>query len=195
VNDYLPSHRKRALDIIAAIVGLMVLAVIALPVAVAILFANGWPVTFRQRRIGLDGREFTITKLRTMRDGDVYPLARWLRHTHLDEMPQWWSVLRGDMSAVGPRPHMVDEHMEVSRTNPLFSVRLRVKPGITGLAQLTASSTDMVDKLGADMLYMASASLRCDIGLLARTAWPLRGVEAVTETHETATGRLETHAD
>ena len=175
--------------------GLMVLTVIASPVAAAILFANGWPVMFRQRRLGLDGREFTVTKFRTMRDGDVYPLARWLRRTHVDEFPQWWSVLRGDMSAVGPRPHMISEHMEVSRASPLFSVRLRVKPGITGLAQLTASSTDMTDKLAADMLYMASASLRCDIGLLARTAWPLRGVEAVTETHETATGRLETHAD
>lgn len=195
MNHYLTSRRKRVLDITAAIAGLFVLTVTAIPVAFLILLLDGWPVHYRQNRLGLDAGKFTIWKFRTMRDGQVFRGGRILRATHADEFPQWWNVLRGEMSAVGPRPHTLEDHFAIARTVPLWSVRLRAKPGITGLAQTRVHGTDFAGKLEWDLSYIANASLLGDIRLLARTLIPFRRPRVVSPTHETESGRLETHAD
>ena len=210
MNPYILSHRKRVIDIIAATIGLAVLALVAVPIAFLIRSTSPGPALYRQRRLGLDGMEIIVTKFRTMvvdaeretgpvlsypGDSRVTGVGHWLRRTHLDEFPQWWAVLRGEMSAVGPRPERPELHLEICETMPLWSLRLRAKPGITGLAQLTTSPRELEDKLGADMLYIASASLRGDLALLARTAWPLRRSEPLETGDERVVGRLETHAD
>ncbi len=138
---------------------------------------------FRQDRVGLRGRTFRLVKFRTMAPSleeggpmQVTPLGRWLRNTHLDELPQIYHVLRGEMSFIGPRPEMVEIEAWAAQEVPAFSRRLSMRPGITGLAQITQGYTDRDKKAYRDKLrindsYCAHLSLHRDLWILMRTVF------------------------
>lgn len=125
-------NASRSLDLMFAGGALVVLGPALVVAAAAVAIDDGAPILFRQQRLGRGGVPFEILKLRTMRERRVTRVGRWLRATGLDELPQFWNVVRGDMSVVGPRPLTEDD---VARLG-LGPERFAVKPGITGLAQL-----------------------------------------------------------
>jgi sugar transferase EpsL len=170
---------KRLVDIIAAAAGLVLLSPVLGAVAVAVGVGFGRPVLFRQQRPGLGGRLFTLYKFRTMREaadssGAPLPdgarlnaLGRFLRASSLDELPELWNVLRGDMSLVGPRP-LLPEYL------PLYSReqarRHEVRPGLTGWAQVHGrNGVGWDERLAMDVWYVDRHSLRLDLQILART--------------------------
>ncbi|MFE9256174.1 exopolysaccharide biosynthesis polyprenyl glycosylphosphotransferase [Streptomyces sp. NPDC006879] len=178
---------KRAID--ASLAGLALLA--AAPVlavcALVVRFADGPGVIFRQERVGLDGRPFTLLKFRTLRPADEHESAtRWnisndhrmgrvgsfLRKSSLDELPQLWNVLRGDMSLVGPRPERPFFVAKFSATHPGYEARHRMPVGITGLAQINGlrGDTSIEDRARFDNHYIDTWSLWQDLWILARTA-------------------------
>lgn len=171
---------KRLLDVVAASVGLMVSGPLMVVVAVIIRVTMGSPVLFRQRRPGLHGRIFTLLKFRTMsvdRDRErqsqfdahrVTPLGRILRQTSLDELPQLFNVLRGDMSLVGPRP-LLPEYLPYYSNRELL--RHTVRPGITGWAQVNGRNRLSWDqRLELDVWYAEHRSMRLDLRILYLTA-------------------------
>jgi exopolysaccharide biosynthesis polyprenyl glycosylphosphotransferase len=183
---------KRAVDLVVAGLGLVVLSPILGAVALTIRLTEGPPVLFRQTRVGLHGRPFSVLKFRTMvvdaearraelearnlvrgpafkveDDPRVTPLGRWLRRLSIDELPQLWNVLRGDMSLVGPRPPVPDE---VARYDIWHRRRLSMKPGVTGLWQVSARrNTDFDERAELDLVYIDRWSLWLDVKILART--------------------------
>jgi lipopolysaccharide/colanic/teichoic acid biosynthesis glycosyltransferase len=172
-------HLKRALDVAAAAAALLVLLPLLAIIAVAVRLHLGSPVLFRHARPGLHGRLFTMLKFRTMRDacdaaGRPLPdgarltrLGALLRSTSLDELPQLWNVLRGDMSLIGPRPLLV-EYLE--RYTPAQARRHDVRPGITGLAQVNGRNAVGWDqKFAMDVAYVDGCSLLVDLRILLRT--------------------------
>lgn len=126
----------RWLDIAAGAGGLLVAAPVLAVAGGAILLTDGGPVLFRQQRLGLGRRPFTLVKLRTMRDGAVTPVGRRLREWGIDELPQLVHVLRGDMSLVGPRPLTRADVERLGWSHPRYDVRWSVRPGLTGPGQL-----------------------------------------------------------
>ncbi len=167
---------KRAIDLAASAAGLVVVSPILVLVALLIRARLGSPVLFRQTRPGLHGRPFTILKFRTMCDardaaGDLLPdgerlppLGRFLRSTSLDELPELWNVLRGDMSLVGPRP-LLTEYL------PLYSTeqarRHEVRPGITGWSQVNGrNALSWPERFALDVWYVDHASLLLDLRIL-----------------------------
>ncbi|RMH01491.1 MAG: sugar transferase [Planctomycetota bacterium] len=161
---------KRSIDLAGAAVGLVLCAPLLVGVALALRLAGGGPVLFRQRRCGLAGRPFTILKFRTLSasGGRVGRLGRFLRRTSLDELPQLWNVLRGEMSLVGPRPLL-------ERDLPADPGRRRRRqsclPGLTGLAQVSGRShLTPRRRLELDLAYVESRGLLLDLWILARTA-------------------------
>ncbi len=167
----------------------------AVAIAVAIDFRDHKKVFFAQQRMGRGGRPFTIWKFRTMhasteghfdswREGQeqdrVTRLGKILRRSHLDELPQFWNILRGDMAYIGPRPEMVEVHWWAQRSVPGFDARLWVKPGISGLAQLgqgyVGSDVEAYGhKLDADLQYLSRLTFLQDFSILCRTPlWMLR---------------------
>lgn len=128
---------------------------------------------FRQERLGLHGVPFTIYKLRTMRDGRVTRVGRVLRALHLDELPQLWNILRGDMALVGPRPEQPHIAAEMRRHIALWDLRTSVKPGLTSLACLKVPNAVTLQnartKFRYDMLYLEHRSRRLRASILART--------------------------
>ncbi len=170
---------KRAIDIVAAGVGLVLLAPALAILAIGIRRSVGTPVLFRQERPGLGGRPFTLLKFRTMTDtrdadGRLLPdgdrltrFGRLVRSLSLDELPQLWNVLRGDMSLVGPRPLLMEY---LARYTPEQARRHEVRPGITGLAQVNGrNATGWDDRLAMDVAYVDGRSLSLDARLLWRT--------------------------
>ena len=170
---------KRLLDITVALIALILLSPLIVVVAVAVAVMLGTPVLFRQVRPGLHGRPFTVLKFRTMIDrrgpeGALLPDAerlprfgRWLRSTSLDELPELWNVLNGDMSLVGPRPLLM-------HYLPLYSAeearRHDVRPGITGWAQVNGrNAVDWDTKLALDVWYVDNWSLALDVKILGAT--------------------------
>jgi lipopolysaccharide/colanic/teichoic acid biosynthesis glycosyltransferase len=176
---------KRAIDVCASGAALLVLAPVFAGVALAIRASGPGPSLYRSARLGINGTTFQMLKFRTMRvnapdirnaDGSTYsgaedpritPIGHWLRRTSLDELPQLWNVLRGDMSLVGPRPELPDQVSQYSETDRR---RLLVRPGITGLAQVSGRN-DLAwkDRRALDVQYVNSLSLRHDLLILART--------------------------
>jgi len=177
---------KRFSDIVLAVIAIALTTPIMLGVAIAVATTSPGPVLFRQRRYGLDGREIEVWKFRSMRaqdDGAVIRQAtredpritnvgRWIRKTSLDELPQFFNVLQGRMSVVGPRPHAV-AHNEMFRSLIKgYMVRHKVKPGITGWAQVngargeTATVDAMSRRIDLDLAYLRNWSLNLDLQIL-----------------------------
>ncbi|MGH3021698.1 MAG: sugar transferase [Gaiellaceae bacterium] len=173
---------KRALDIAGASVGLLVSAPFLAAAAAAVKLEDRGPVLYRQRRVGKDGREFDLLKLRTMvvgaerlgagyavDEGDprITRAGRVLRRLSVDELPQLWNVVRGDMSLVGPRPTLA---YQVERYTERQRRRLEVKPGITGWAQIQGrASLPWDDRIELDVWYVEHRSFWLDLRILART--------------------------
>ena len=171
---------KRTLDILGALLGLVVLALPLILLALLVRLNLGSPVLFVQDRPGLGGRIFRIYKFRTMtegRDGDGLPLSdaarltrfgRWLRATSLDELPELYNVLRGQMSFVGPRPLMV-EYLPLY--SPEQARRHEVRPGITGWSQVNGrNAVEWDQRLAMDVWYVDNRSILLDLRILALTA-------------------------
>jgi polysaccharide biosynthesis protein PslA len=184
---------KRTVDIVGAGLGLLVCAPLFIGIAIAIKMTSPGPVLFRQKRYGYHGRRFCIYKFRTMlvhlsddrgtrqtQTGDprVTPLGRILRKSSLDELPQLINVLIGDMSLVGPRPHvpgMLAGGMRYEELTPYYFQRHNMRPGITGLAQVSGyrGSTEVplsaIERLHHDLRYIENWSLRLDLSIIVRT--------------------------
>jgi putative colanic acid biosynthesis UDP-glucose lipid carrier transferase len=180
---------KRALDIIMAGVGVVVLSPLLLLVAIAIKLDSPGPVFFRQWRCGFNGRTFQIMKFRTMRvqedgetvrqaqrhDSRVTRLGRWLRRSSIDELPQLFNVLGGSMSLVGPRPHALIHDTEFDKVVSNYAFRHRVKPGVTGWAQVhgcrgpTPTPRDIERRVEYDLWYVDNWSFGLDFSILIQT--------------------------
>ena len=136
----------------------------------------------------MQNREFTILKFRTMHDdnhdltrqasaGDerIYPIAKWFRKLSIDEVPQFWNVLLGDMSVVGPRPHLIEHNNQFSRLMENYHVRAFVKPGITGLAQVRGfrgearDNSDIENRVACDLEYLENWNISLEFGIILRT--------------------------
>jgi sugar transferase EpsL len=165
---------KRAVDLIGAGLGLLLAAPLLIAAAIAIRLIMGRPVLFRQARPGLAGQSFTLYKLRTMSDETAVPeiervpaLGRFLRRTSIDELPQLWNVLKGEMSLVGPRP-LLTQYLE--RYDEVQRRRHEVRPGITGWAQIhRRTALTWGDVLELDVWYVDHWTLWLDWSILAMT--------------------------
>lgn len=178
---------KRALDTLIALTALLLLSPLMAAAALAVRLSSPGPVLFRQQRLGLHGKEFTIYKFRSMADGAehtgsgvysekgdprVTAVGRVLRATSLDELPQLFNVLRGDMALIGPRPPLtyhpwpIDQYAEEQRH--MFDVR----PGITGWAQVNGRKTvEWPHRIELNVYYAGHVSLAFDLKILALTCW------------------------
>ena len=181
---------KRSFDVSVSFIALTVLLPFLLLICLAIWLESGRPIIFRQKRGGLHGEPFTILKFRTMsvvedgtdvlqvrrQDPRVTRLGAILRKTSIDELPQLWNVLRGDMSIVGPRPHAILHDEQFSSLLQHYSERQLMKPGITGLAQCegwrgeTAAIESLLGRVDADIRYIRQWSFWLDLRQ-ARIAW------------------------
>lgn len=210
---------KRPLDFIMALVGLIVLSPVMLVIAILVRIKLGSPVIFNQPRPGLNEKIFTLYKFRTMTDerdenGELLPdeqrltpFGKWLRSTSLDELPELWNILKGDMSFVGPRPLLVNYLPYYTSEERL---RHSVRPGMTGLAQVNGRNTVQWEKRFAlDLDYVRNASLWMDVkivfktidAVLSRRDIGCRGVDAPEDFDEyrkriwnersTVTGRID----
>ncbi|WP_254863560.1 sugar transferase [Halovivax gelatinilyticus] len=176
---------KRVFDVAFAAVGLLVLAPLAFPIAVSIKLDSSGPVLYRQTRTSAFGERFHVLKFRTMTPGSEDPepqedvendritrVGRVLRKTHVDEIPQLWSVLLGDMSVVGPRATWIDEERLLEGDVDGWRTRWHVKPGLTGLAQVNdVTSTAGGRKLELDLGYVTNHSFALDLRIIARQVW------------------------
>jgi len=179
---------NRPMDAVGAVVGLALASPVLAAAAVAIKLEDGGPVLYRQRRVGLEGEEFDLLKLRTMvvgaehqgaglavnrGDARITRVGRVLRRLSLDELPQLWNVVRGEMSLIGPRPtlrYQVEKYSERQRR------RLDVKPGITGWAQVNGrASLPWDDRIELDVWYVEHRSPWVDLKIAARTPFALLG--------------------
>lgn len=177
---------KRVLDLAVGVPLAVALTPVASAVAVAVFLTSGWPVVINQTRVGANERPFACVKFRTMRvgvpvvakallerDATLYtPLGPFLRNTSLDELPQLWNVLRGEMSLVGPRPALPSQEdlLNLRRGHGITPLR----PGMTGLAQvLGRESLTLSTKVRAEALYARRTSLRLDLGIML---WTVRAV-------------------
>jgi len=180
--------QKRALDVVGSALGLVVVAPILLLASVALLLSSGRPLFFAQERMGLDGRLFRMFKFRTMQrdaereSGPVWTklddprrtrLGAFLRRTAIDELPQLWNVLRGDMSLVGPRPERPVFVEEFRREIPGYMLRHKVKAGLTGWAQIHGwrGDTSLHERVEHDIHYIQNWSLGFDLRILLLTLW------------------------
>jgi sugar transferase (PEP-CTERM system associated) len=179
---------KRLTDIGAALVGLALGAPLMGLVAVAVRLTSPGSVLYRQERVGQHGRVFTVVKFRSMRkdaeagtgavwaatnDSRVTPIGRFLRRSRLDELPQLWNVLKGDMSLVGPRPERPEFVRQLTEQIPFYGQRHVVRPGLTGWAQVRytygSSVEDALEKLQYDLFYIKNLSLPLDLFIIFST--------------------------
>jgi lipopolysaccharide/colanic/teichoic acid biosynthesis glycosyltransferase len=176
---------KRLLDLTGSSIALILVSPVLLICAVAVKLSSSGPVIFRQRRLGMSGEPFWLLKFRSMcdkapdtrnADGSTYsgtddprvtPVGRFLRQTSLDELPQFFNVLKGEMSLVGPRPDQVDQSRFYTEAEKR---KLRVKPGITGLAQISGrNNIPWQQRKALDVEYVDRQCLSLDLLILART--------------------------
>lgn len=178
---------KRTLDILGSIVGLLVTSPILLACMVWVWSRDGASPLYRQWRVGRDGRLFELYKVRTMKqtaehggvqfsvrdDQRVLPGCRWMRRSHVDELPQLVHILSGRMSLVGPRPERPEVMEQLRHALPRFTQRLKAKPGLTGLAQIrNGYSNDLAGmrrKLAMDLCYLRTRSVSRELMLIAST--------------------------
>jgi lipopolysaccharide/colanic/teichoic acid biosynthesis glycosyltransferase len=179
---------NRALDVAGASVGLVLASPALALAAFAIKLDDGGPVLYRQQRVGQDGSEFELVKLRTMvvgaeqqgggwavnrGDPRITRVGRALRRLSLDELPQLWNVVRGEMSLIGPRPTL---GYQVEQYTPRQRKRLEVKPGITGWAQIHGrAALPWEERIELDVWYVENRSPRVDLKILLRTPRALFG--------------------
>ncbi len=185
----------RAFDIILSAFFLLVTLPFTMPIAVLLFATSGRPLFYRGERVGRGGHVFEMLKLRTLRQNaeerlgpylgeelvqrtreETTAIGGWLRATQLDEIPQLWNVVRGDMSLVGPRPIRPRFFAELVEELPAYWQRLVVRPGLTGFAQVRRGyETSMAEKLAHDLEWIADRSLRLYLRTLATTAWRVLG--------------------
>jgi lipopolysaccharide/colanic/teichoic acid biosynthesis glycosyltransferase len=191
-----PKHGKRLLDIVLAISLMIICMPVLLVVSLLVRWKLGRPVLFSQLRPGLHSRVFRLYKFRTMRDScnargeplsdseRLTPFGRWLRSTSLDELPELWNVLRGEMSLVGPRPLLVEY---LDRYTPQQARRHCVRPGLTGLAQVSGrNAITWEEKFAYDLSYIENISLRNDLAIVFKTvARVLHRSDIQAESHAT----------
>ena len=192
----MPDRRRvdfelRVLDMLLSSLFLVISFPIAAMIGIGLMLTSGRPVFYRGERVGRSGRVFRMTKFRTLKPGaesrlghhlgpalverteaEVTLMGRWLRATQLDEIPQFWNVLKGDMSIVGPRPIRPRFFEELAAELPSYWQRLVVRPGLTGFAQVRRGyETSMVEKLAHDLEWIADRSVRLYLRTLGATAW------------------------
>ena len=179
---------KRLLDIVGSIVGMIIFLVIFPFAALAIVLESGFPILYSQPRLGMGGSEFKIYKFRSMKqnaeadghaklasenDPRITKVGNFMRRTRLDELPQFWSVLRGEMSLVGPRAERAELVQSFQKQIPFYRARLLVKPGLTGWAQINFGYASNVKgtaiKLEYDLYYIKHRSLNMDFSIILRT--------------------------
>jgi len=180
---------KRAVDIAAGASGLVLTAPIMFALAAAVRLTSPGPAFYSQRRVGRDGRIFTVRKLRSMRadaerdtgpvwsrggsDARITRLGRIMRRTRLDELPQFWNILAGNMTLVGPRPERPEFVQSLAQQIPFYGLRHVVKPGLTGWAQVRytygASVEDAIEKLQYDLFYIKNMSVGLDVFVMFET--------------------------
>jgi len=185
----------RAFDITLSAFFLLVSLPLTVPIALLLLLTSGRPLFYRGERVGRGGHVFEMLKLRTLRESaeerlgpylgeelvqrtrdETTAIGGWLRATQLDEIPQLWNVVRGDMSLVGPRPIRPRFFAELVEELPAYWQRLVVRPGLTGFAQVRRGyETSMAEKLAHDLEWIADRSLRLYLRTLATTAWRVLG--------------------
>jgi lipopolysaccharide/colanic/teichoic acid biosynthesis glycosyltransferase len=181
----------RALDVLLASLFLVASLPLAIPIALLIVLTGGRPVFYIGERVGRGGHVFRMIKFRTLNrdaesrlgpylgaelvartEAEYTPFGRWLKATQLDEIPQLWNVLRGDMSMVGPRPIRPIFFEELARELPAYWQRLVVRPGLTGLAQVRREyETSMAEKLAHDLEWIADRSVRLYLVTVMATGW------------------------
>ena len=187
-NDFYLRYLKRGVDIVGALMGLLVLAPVFMVAGIWIKMVSPGPIIYKQERIGWKGKPFTMLKFRTMspdaeeksgpvwsKEGDprITSTGRWLRKTRLDELPQLWNILSGEMSFVGPRPirDFFADHLE--RKIPFYNFRFNVKPGLSGWAQVNRgyAGTDEAqrEKFQYELFYILNMSFFLDIFTLFKT--------------------------
>lgn len=183
---------KRIFDVTFALLALVLLLPLWVVLAVWIGVTSPGGIFFRQRRTGLDGKEFNLLKFRSMRVNDaadetqagandprVTAVGRFLRKSSLDELPQLINVLRGDMSIIGPRPHMLKHTEYYSKLIPDYMRRHEMRPGLTGYAQIkgfrgpTPHLEDMENRVKADLEYIDKFSLWLDLKIFFLTIWKM----------------------
>ncbi len=175
---------KRAWELVAALLLGIVLLPLELLVALMVKLTSRGPIIYTQTRIGEHGKEFVVYKFRTMKmhenhswpeknDERITTIGKFLRKTHLDELPQLWNVVKGDVSVVGPRPDFVDFYKKLESEIPYYSIRTIIKPGLTGWAQvhkpIIASVDDTKERLEYDIYYIKNRSLILDLAILLKT--------------------------
>jgi len=187
---------KRSVDVIGSAVALLVAMPLMLMIAAAVKLSSPGPALYHQTRVGLRGRVFMVHKFRSMRldaekdtgavwasrtDNRVTRVGRILRRSRLDELPQLWNILKGDMSIVGPRPERPEFVMSLTRDIPFYGQRHIVRPGLTGWAQVYytygASIEDALEKLQYDLFYIKNMSLALDFFVIAKTVKTVIGRE------------------
>jgi len=183
---------KRAVDLFASAVVLVLLSPVMLLIAIVIRFDSPGPAIFRQRRIGRGSREFEIMKFRTMHEGtphlashlmgpdspSVTRIGGWLRRTSLDELPQLWNVLQGDMTLVGPRPALYNQYDLIALRQEAGVDALR--PGVTGWAQVNGrDELSIEEKVRLDRWYLENVSASVDLAIFGRTLLTLFSARGV----------------
>ncbi len=193
LEDPLNRIMKRLLDLAVTV---PVVVLVLPPLALLVWLLQRWqspgPLFFRQQRAGIQNQEFTILKFRTMKCGNadeqrqatrnddrIYPAGAWLRRLSLDEVPQFLNVWKGDMSVIGPRPHLLEHNVQFASQMANYHIRASVKPGITGLAQVrgfrgeVCSPKEIAHRLESDISYLENWRFVLDLGIIARTAWQM----------------------
>ena len=179
---------KRAFDIVASSVGIVLLSPLLLLIALLVKLSSKGPMLYSHERIGLYGRPFRIYKFRTMIDNaeaDGVPhltldndpritgIGRWLRKFRLDELPQLWNILRGEMSVVGPRPERAYFIAQIIANAPYYCLLYKVRPGLTSWGPIRVGYTDtmekMIERLNCDMVYVENMSLLLDMKIMFYT--------------------------
>lgn len=176
---------KRTLDLVLALISMIIVIPVSLIVAAAIIIEDGFPVFYKQERVTKDGKTFNILKFRSMvknaekegysipatgKDPRITKVGRVIRALRIDELPQIFNILKGDMSWVGPRPERVEHVEKYTKEIPEFSYRMKVKGGLTGYAQIYGKyDTSAYDKLRLDLMYIENYSITLDIKILAMT--------------------------
>jgi exopolysaccharide biosynthesis polyprenyl glycosylphosphotransferase len=188
-NEYAPF--KRSIDTVLVVATLPIWLVLGLVIWVAVKLDSRGPAIYRQRRVGLRGETFTLHKFRTMvndaekhgpqftvhGDARLTRVGRWLRLTRIDELPQLWNVLKGDLSLVGPRPERPEFTERFERSIPFYAYRHLIRPGVTGWAQVSYGyaddEADTIDKLTYDLYYLKHMSPWLDLQIVGRSIWTM----------------------